>query len=85
MLGLPRLPVVELPPGPFDLNAKMAAVMGYAADRPAAWIDDRLTPEAQAWADQRAPATLLIDADPNTGLTRPMVDEALSWAATHRR
>lgn len=84
LLRLPRLPVVTLPPGPFDLDAKMAAAMAHVADRPAAWIDDQLTPAVRRWAAARTPATLLIDADPAVGLTRQMVDATLRWAAALR-
>jgi hypothetical protein len=81
-LGLPELPVITFPPAPFLPKEKVPAIASFADGRPAVWIDDMLTPEAYAWADDRADPTLLISADPAEGLVRSMVDEALSWAAT---
>jgi len=81
-LGLAELPFVEFPPAPFRPEEKVPAIAAFAAGRPAVWIDDMLTPEAYAWADERPEPTLLIAADPAEGLRRSMVDEALSWAAT---
>ncbi|MEV0269180.1 HAD domain-containing protein [Hamadaea sp. NPDC050747] len=82
LLGLAQLPVIQFPPAPFRPEDKVPAIAAYAEGRPAVWIDDMLTAEAYAWADRRAEPTLLIAADPAEGLTRAMVDEALSWAAT---
>lgn len=81
-LGLPELPVVYFPPAPFLPQEKVPAIASFADGRAAVWIDDMLTPEAYAWADDRTDPTLLISADPAEGLVRSMVDEALSWAAT---
>jgi hypothetical protein len=80
ILALPPFPVIELPPAPFAPAEKVPAIAAFVADRPAVWIDDLLTPRARQWAHRRSPATLLIDVDPNHGLQRPMIDQALTWA-----
>jgi hypothetical protein len=80
LLGLPRFPVVPFPPVPFAPAAKVPAIDRLAGDRPAAWIDDLLGPEAYDWAAGRVAPTLLLAADPAVGLTRALVDRALDWA-----
>lgn len=83
VLGLPALPVVPLPRGPFAAEAKVSAVASFAGQRPAVWIDDMLTPPAWQWAASRRPATLLIAIDPAVGWSRSHVDQLLRWAADH--
>jgi hypothetical protein len=78
--GLPELPLVDLPQIPFEPLVKVPGVAVLAGDRPAAWVDDNLTPEARAWAEQREAPTLLVAVDSATGLTRSAVDELLEWA-----
>jgi hypothetical protein len=78
--GLPKLPLVDLPPIPFEPLEKVPGVALLAGDRPAAWVDDNLGPEAREWAEQRDAPTLLVDVDSATGLTRAAVDELLRWA-----
>jgi hypothetical protein len=78
--GLPEYPVVVVPSTRFDPADKVPAVAAYAGERPAAWADDIVTPEARAWAARRAAPTLLLDVDPAVGLVRSQVDELLEWA-----
>jgi hypothetical protein len=78
--GLPEYPVVVVPSTRFDPADKVPAVAAYAGERPAAWVDDIVTPEARAWAARRAAPTLLLDVDPAVGLVRAQVDELLEWA-----
>ena len=78
---LPSFPVVPLPEIPFEPSAKVPGIALFAADRPAAWVDDMLTEEARKWAAARRVPTLLIDVDSATGLTRPHVDRLLAWVA----
>lgn len=79
--GLHELPVLPLPPSPFEPEAKLAAVDAYAAGGPAAWVDDLVPPAAREWAAERRHPTLVVEVDPSVGLTRSAVDELLSWAA----
>jgi hypothetical protein len=78
--GLPALPVVLLPPVPFDPAAKAPAVEAFVGDRAAAWVDDVVTDEARAWAERRPQPTLLVEITASAGLTRPDVDRLLAWA-----
>jgi hypothetical protein len=80
-LGLPRLPVIVFPPGPFDPAAKVPAIHSYVGDRPVAWLDDLITPEAEVWAAERTAPTLLVSVDPTIGLTAGAVEELKVWAA----
>jgi HAD domain in Swiss Army Knife RNA repair proteins len=81
VLGLPSLPVIGFPPIPFHPGEKLPPIIRYAGNRPLAWIDDAIQPAAHAWAGQRGIPTLLIDIDPTVGLTRPVIDRAMQWAA----
>jgi hypothetical protein len=82
------LPFRDLPYLTFDGRAvfgsahwKLDAIDAYAADRPAAWIDDNIDEECRAWADGRTAPTLLVRTDPATGLTEEHVKQLLGWAA----
>ena len=82
-----KLPFRDLPSLTFDGRAvfgsahwKVEAVDEYAADRPAAWIDDNLGEECQAWAASREAPTLLVETSPSVGLTDEHVSMLLSWA-----
>jgi hypothetical protein len=59
---------------------KLAAIDEYAADRPAAWIDDFLDDECRTWAERRAAPTLLVETKSPIGLTDEHVDRLLAWA-----
>jgi len=82
-----KLPFRELPCLRFDGRAvfgsahwKVDAVDEYAADRPAAWIDDNLGEECHAWAKGRSAPTLLVETSPSVGLTDEHVSMLLNWA-----
>ena len=72
--------MVPLPDLPFAPELKVPAVARFTGDRPAAWVDDVVTPEAVAWAAARAVPTLLLEVDPAVGLTRGQVERLLAWA-----
>jgi hypothetical protein len=59
---------------------KLDAIDEYAADRPAAWIDDNLDDACKLWALKRTAPTLLVQTEPATGITDEHVDELLRWA-----
>lgn len=82
LLGLPG----ELPCLRFDGVAvfgsahwKLEALDAYAADRPAAWIDDNIDDACRAWAERRHAPTRLVATEPAIGLTDEHVDELLRW------
>lgn len=62
---------------------KLGAIDEYAADRPAAWIDDNLDEECRAWAESRPAPTLLVKTEPATGIGEEHVDRLLDFAARH--
>ncbi len=80
LLQLPDLPVIAFPPAPFGDLDKLPAVAAFAGQRPLAWIDDALSPEAYEWAANRPARTLLLSANPAEGLTRRLIDRSLRWA-----
>jgi hypothetical protein len=59
---------------------KLDAIDQYAADRPAAWIDDNMDGACELWADHRDGATLLVRTSPPVGLTEDHVELLLFWA-----
>ena len=82
-----RLKLAELPTLTFGGRArfgsahwKLDAIAAYAGDRPAAWIDDFIDGECEAWARERAAPTLLIRTDSAVGLCDAHVDRLLGWA-----
>jgi hypothetical protein len=81
------LPFRDLPYLTFDGRAvfgsahwKLDAIAEYAADRPAAWIDDNIDEACRAWAEGRSAPTLIVRTDPAVGLTDEHVEELLGWA-----
>jgi hypothetical protein len=83
-----KLPFEDLPcltfkgPAVFGrAHWKVDAIDEYAAERPAAWIDDNMSVECHAWAKRRSAPTLLVETSPSEGLTDEHVDQLLSWAA----
>lgn len=84
ILGLDPFPFVPMPDAPFAPALKVPAVDYFVGDRPAAWLDDIVTPEVQVWARGRAAATLLIEIDHRSGLQRRHVDDLLNWSAQHQ-
>ena len=82
-----ELPDLDLPVLTFDDRAvfgsahwKLGAIDRYAGDRAAAWIDDNLDDECRRWARERTAPTLLVDAEPATGLSDEHVERLLAWA-----
>ena len=61
---------------------KVDAIDRYAADRPAAWIDDNLNDECFAWAKLRIAPTMLVETSSSVGMTDEHVSELLEWAST---
>jgi hypothetical protein len=81
------LPFRELPCLFFDGRAvfgsahwKLDAIEEYAADRPAAWIDDNIDESCRRWASSRKAPTLLIQTNSATGLTDEHVAQLTRWA-----
>jgi hypothetical protein len=59
---------------------KLEAIDTYAKRRPAAWIDDNLDEQAEAWARGRTEPTLLVPTESALGITDEHVDLLLRWA-----
>ncbi|MGH3663409.1 MAG: hypothetical protein ACRDTQ_16330 [Micromonosporaceae bacterium] len=82
LLRIPVLPVISMPPAPFQPSAKVPLIEAFSQQMPAVWIDDLHTAAARAWRDNRRAPTALITVDPAIGLTRECIDQALAWAET---
>jgi HAD domain in Swiss Army Knife RNA repair proteins len=81
-LSTPEMPVLT-----FDGRArfgsshwKIDAIDEYARGRPAAWIDDFLDAECEAWAGFRREPTILVRTESDTGLTDELVEKLIRWA-----
>jgi hypothetical protein len=59
---------------------KLEAVDAYAGDRALAWIDDAFNDACRAWARARNAPTLLIDTEPERGLTDREAQRLRDWA-----
>jgi hypothetical protein len=64
-----HVPVVDLGPMRIGQTWKLRAVRLYAGNRPCAWLDDDLGPDAMGWAAAREIPTLLLRVDPREGMT----------------
>ena len=68
-------------PGNAERHWKLDAIDAYAGpDRPLAWIDDDHS-NCKPWAHKRPGPTLLLTAEPPTGITKDHVTKLLRWAA----
>ncbi len=59
---------------------KLEAIEEFAADRPAAWIDDNIDEECRCWAEGRAAPTLLVETESAVGIEDEHVEALLDWA-----
>jgi Swiss Army Knife RNA repair-like protein len=59
---------------------KLDAIGAYAGDRPAAWIDDNLDQECEAWAAGREAPTLLVKTESAVGISEEHTEQLLAWA-----
>jgi hypothetical protein len=83
LLGLPpSLPYLrfERAVGRSNAHWKLDAIDAFAGPRPLAWIDDALNSACHAWAAGRAAPTLLVQTEPEHGLTAREAELLRSWA-----
>ena len=83
LLGLPRdIPHLSFERGVGRSNAhwKLDAIDSFAGGRPLAWIDDALNDACREWARARAAPTLLVQTEPELGLTGRETDVLARWA-----
>jgi hypothetical protein len=83
LLGLPKgLPFLsfERSVGRSNAHWKLDAIGTYAAGRPLAWIDDAFNAACREWAIERTSPTLLVQTDPELGLTEREALRLEGWA-----
>jgi hypothetical protein len=83
LLGLPaELPFLRFQRavGSSHAHWKLDAIDAYAGERALAWVDDALNDECQRWADARAAPTLLVQTEPEHGLTEREAQRLAGWA-----
>jgi hypothetical protein len=83
LLGLPAgIPFLRFDRSVGKSNAhwKLDAIDEYAGERPLAWIDDALNAACHEWAQARSAPTLLVQTDPEHGLTQRERELLLAWA-----
>lgn len=91
LLGLPELPVVDLPAwededGFVDdaLSWKTKGLVAHAAGRPFVWLDDEPTAADEEYVAAHHPApALLYRTDPEVGLTIADLDAVADWLRVH--
>ena len=84
LLGLPAgLPFLRFSRAVGRSNAhwKLDAIEAHAAGRALAWVDDALDEECRAWASARSSPTLLVQTEPERGLTEREALLLEDWAA----
>jgi hypothetical protein len=83
LLGLPpELPFLrfERAVGRANAHWKLDAIDAYAGARPLAWVDDALNAACHEWAAARVAPTLLVQTDPQQGLTAREAAQLAEWA-----
>jgi len=88
LLGLPAgLPFLRFSRavGRSHAHWKLEAIDAYAGERPLAWIDDALDDACRRWAQARAAPTLLVQTEPERGLTEREVGVLSAWARSLAR
>lgn len=85
LLGLPRLPVADLPEAPLEdpvgiLHWKTAALVAAADGRRFVWVDDEISDIDRAWvAAHHGGSALLHRVDPRSGLTEVDLAQVGDW------
>jgi hypothetical protein len=85
LLGLPpALPFLRFERAVSRSNAhwKLDAIDGYAGDRALAWVDDALDDACREWASARTAPTLLVQTEPERGLTDREAALLARWATS---
>jgi hypothetical protein len=83
LLGLPAgIPFLRFDRSVARANAhwKLDAIDAFAKERALAWIDDALNAACHDWARARAAPTLLVQTQPEQGLTSRELQLLLAWA-----
>jgi hypothetical protein len=83
LLGLPGpLPHLsfERSVGAANAHWKLDAIEAYCGTRPLAWIDDSLNDACHEWAGRRGAPTLLVQTEPERGLTHHEQGRLAQWA-----
>lgn len=85
LLGLPPLPVVDLPDAPSEdrvdtLHWKTMALVTAASGRRFVWIDDEISDIDRAWVDAHHEGSALLHrVDPRSGLTEADLAQIGKW------
>lgn len=85
LLGLPSLPVADLPEAPLEdpvgtLHWKTAALIATAAGRHFVWVDDEISDIDRAWVSaHHGGSALLHRVDPGSGLTEADLAQIGDW------
>src|SRR5882757_384953 len=85
LLGLPQLPVADLPEAPLEdpigtLHWKTAALVAAAAGRRFVWLDDEISDIDRAWVGaHHGGSALLHRVDPRSGLTEADLAVVGDW------
>ncbi len=77
--GLPHLSF-ERAVGRSNAHWKLAAIDAFAGERPLAWVDDALNAACHEWASARPAPTLLVETEPEHGLTEREAELLRGWA-----
>jgi Swiss Army Knife RNA repair-like protein len=85
LLGLPGpLPHLsfERSVGRSNAHWKLDAIDAHCGARPLAWIDDAFNDACHEWASEREAPTLLVQTQPQRGLTEHEAQRLRLWAST---
>lgn len=91
LLGLPSLPVADLPEAPLEdpvetLNWKTAALVATADGRRFVWVDDEISDIDREWVGTHHEGSALLHrVDPRSGLTEADLAQIGDWLSSFPR
>jgi hypothetical protein len=87
LLDLPPLPFVAWPETsdpPHGVHWKTPHLVGWAAGRPFAWLDDEVADADRGWVAEHHPAPALLHrVDPRQGLSAADITAVRAWLTAH--
>jgi hypothetical protein len=66
--------------GRANAHWKLDAIDAFCGSRPLAWIDDAFNADCHRWAQERTPPTLLVETEPEHGLTATHTRTLVRWS-----
>ncbi len=80
LLELPSMEIIHLDRHGGEGTWKLRDVRAFVGDRACAWIDDEIYDDAEQWAAERSPSTLLVRTSGTIGFTHEHFENLTAFA-----